>query len=58
MTTAVVDSLNQLIPVGGVPADEAELEAVVTLCAMLHGEWVLIQPYANGNGRIARVWSN
>lgn len=53
-----VNSLDSLIPVGGKPADEAELEAVVTLCAMLHGEWVLLHPYANGNGRTARVWAN
>lgn len=57
LTTAVA-SLDQLIPVGGTPTDVAELEAVVTLCAVLHGEWVLIHPYANGNGRTARIWAN
>jgi hypothetical protein len=57
MKTAVA-SLDQLIPVGGKPADSGQLEAVVTLCAVLHGEWVLLHPYANGNGRTARVWAN
>lgn len=53
-----VASLDRLIPVGGKPADAAQLEGVVTLCAVLHGEWVLLHPYANGNGRTARVWAN
>lgn len=53
-----VVSLDQLIPVGAKPSDAAQLEAVVTLCAVLHGEWVLLHPYANGNGRTARVWAN
>ena len=55
---SAVASLDQLIPAGGKPFDAAELEAVVTLCAVLHGEWVLLHPYANGNGRTARVWAN
>lgn len=53
-----VTSLDQQIPAGGMPNDLAEMEAVVTLCAVLHGEWVLLHPYANGNGRTARVWAN
>jgi fido (protein-threonine AMPylation protein) len=36
----------------------SELQAVVNLCALLHGEWVRIHPFASGNGRIARVWAN
>jgi len=43
---------------GTAPVDAAALDAVVTLCAVLHGEWVLLHPYANGNGRTARVWAN
>jgi hypothetical protein len=25
---------------------------------VLHGEWVRIHPFANGNGRTARLWAN
>jgi len=35
-----------------------ELHGVLTYCAILHGEWVRIQPFANGNGRTARLWAN
>jgi len=36
----------------------AELHGVLTYCAVLHGEWVRIHPFANGNGRTARLWAN
>ena len=55
---AAVASLDTLIAPGRSPNESAQLEAVVTLCAVLHGEWVLLHPYANGNGRTARVWAN
>jgi fido (protein-threonine AMPylation protein) len=35
-----------------------QLHGVLTLCAALHGEWVRIHPFANGNGRTARLWAN
>jgi hypothetical protein len=35
-----------------------QLHGVLTFCAFLHGEWVRIHPFANGNGRTARVWAN
>lgn len=35
-----------------------ELHGVLTLCAVLHGVWVRIHPFANGNGRTARLWAN
>jgi fido (protein-threonine AMPylation protein) len=35
-----------------------QLHGVFTLCAFLHGEWVRIHPFANGNGRTARLWAN
>lgn len=57
LRTAVA-SLDQQIPAGHKPNGPAELEAVIMLCAVLHGEWVLLHPYANGNGRTARVWAN
>jgi len=53
--TAVLDGA---ITVGAEPADNEQLLAVLTLCASLHGEWVRIHPFANGNGRTARLWAN
>jgi fido (protein-threonine AMPylation protein) len=50
--------LDQVIPTGGNPADPAQLRSVLTLCAYGHGEWVRIHPFANGNGRTARLWAN
>jgi hypothetical protein len=34
------------------------LAAIITLCAWVHSEWVRIHPFANGNGRTARLWVN
>jgi fido (protein-threonine AMPylation protein) len=53
-----VTVLDSVIPVDGRPADAAQLRSVLTLCAYAHGEWVRIHPFANGNGRTARVWAN
>lgn len=55
---AAVSVLDVVIAPGAVPADADELMAVLRLCARVHGEWVRIHPYANGNGRTARVWAN
>ena len=35
-----------------------ELHGVLTYCAVLHGGWVRIHSFANGNGRTARLWAN
>ena len=35
-----------------------ECEAIIDLCAWAHAEWVRIHPFANGNGRTARLWAN
>jgi hypothetical protein len=35
-----------------------QLAAVIDLCAWAHSEWVRIHPFANGNGRTARLWAN
>ena len=35
-----------------------QLAAVIDLCAWVHSEWVRIHPFANGNGRTARLWAN
>ena len=50
--------LDDLVAPERLPADDRELHAVLALCAALHGEWVRIHPFANGNGRTARVWAN
>lgn len=35
-----------------------QLAAIIDLCAWAHAEWVRIHPFANGNGRTARLWAN
>jgi fido (protein-threonine AMPylation protein) len=52
--------LDLVIAVGADPAALAprELHGVLTCCALLHGTWVRIHPFANGNGRTARLWAN
>lgn len=53
-----VVSLDEAVPAGGAPADTFVLHGILSLCAVLHGEWVRIHPFANGNGRTARLWAN
>lgn len=50
--------LDRLIPAGAAPAGTGEVERVLRLAADLHGEWVRIHPFANGNGRMSRLWCN
>jgi len=52
--TAVLDAA---VVQGNVPSQPAELEAILTLCGQAHGEWIRIHPFANGNGRTARLWT-
>ncbi|MBF6605180.1 MAG: Fic family protein [Chloroflexi bacterium] len=52
-----VGNLDTGIPVGA-SLGNTELSAVLRLMAIAHGEWVRIHPFANGNGRTARVWAN
>jgi Fic/DOC family len=56
MQTSVA-RLDSQIPIGDLPSGADELAAVVDLCAYSHGEWVRIHPFANGNGRVARLWT-
>ncbi len=56
MQTSVA-RLDAQIPVGDLPSAADELAGVVELCAYSHGEWVRIHPFANGNGRVARLWT-
>ena len=41
-------------------AEDTQLTAfdleVLRVAAVAHGEWVRIHPFANGNGRVARMW--
>jgi fido (protein-threonine AMPylation protein) len=48
---------NAIIP-GQPPATTQLLEEVAEVCAYAHGEWVRIHPFANGNGRTARIIAN
>jgi len=52
-----VSELDQRIEPGqDLTADD--LAAILTLCAWAHSEWIRIHPFANGNGRTARLWVN
>lgn len=52
-----VKRLDELIPLGA-EANADQLAAVIRSCAWAHAEWVRIHPFANGNGRTARLWAN
>jgi hypothetical protein len=54
---ALVDELDGLLPVEQDPNAD-QLAAIVDLCAWAHAEWIRIHPFANGNGRTARLWAN
>jgi len=38
--------------------DAGAAQLYVTLAAVTHGEWIRIHPFANGNGRTARLWTH
>lgn len=54
-TGAALSRLDAVLPVSQPPSTVAELEAVVTVTALVHGEWVRLHPFINGNGRTARL---
>jgi len=54
---AAVAELDRNISVGRKLTPD-QLDAVLDLCAWAHAEWVRIHPFANGNGRTARLWAN
>ena len=54
---AVVAQLDRLIP-AGVDLNADQLAAVLEICAWAHSEWIRIHPFANGNGRTARLLAN
>ncbi len=35
-----------------------DIANVIDLCSWVHTEWIRIHPFANGNGRTARLWVN
>jgi Fic family protein len=49
--------LDELIPLD-TELDANQLAAIIEVCAWAHAEWVRIHPFANGNGRTARLWVN
>lgn len=53
----LVAELDSMLPPGEEP-DTDQLAAIIDLCAWAHSEWVRIHPFANGNGRTARLWAN
>jgi hypothetical protein len=54
---AAVTALDERYPVG-TELDTDGLLAVTDLAGWAHAEWVRIHPFANGNGRTARLWAN
>ena len=50
--------LDNEIPIFRYPDDPDQFLSLLTLLAYAHGEWVRIHPFANGNGRTARLWAN
>jgi hypothetical protein len=50
-------ALDNLYASGG-KLDADGLSAIIDLAAWAHSEWVRIHPFANGNGRTARMWAN
>lgn len=51
-------ALDPVLAVGVRPATPQELDAVLRIAAIAHGECIRIHPFANGNGRTARLWTN
>lgn len=54
---AVVAALDRRYP-AGTELDEDGVAAVTDLAGWAHAEWIRIHPFANGNGRTARMWAN
>jgi hypothetical protein len=55
--TGVVEQLDARYPDAD-SLDADGLDAVIDLAAWAHAEWVRIHPFANGDGRTARLWAN
>ena len=55
---AALADLDTLVAPGDLPSTADVLDAVIETAAWAHAEWVRIHPFANGNGRTARLWAN
>jgi hypothetical protein len=53
----LVAELDALVPIGH-ETNADQLSAILDLCAWAHAEWIRLHPFANGNGRTARLWAN
>ena len=53
-----VAALDDVVAPGSPPGTAGVLGSVLIFVAGMHGEWVRIHPFANGNGRTARIWAN
>ena len=53
----VLQALDAAYPPGS-PLDADGLDAVLEFAAWAQAQWVRIHPFANGNGRTARLWAN
>ena len=51
-----VERVDALLPPSSGPSNTRQLAAIAELSAVCHGEWIRIHPFANGNGRTARLW--
>lgn len=54
---AAVSQFDNVLPIGKDLSGD-EVDAVIDLCGWAHAEWIRIHPFANGNGRTARLWAN
>ena len=52
---AVFAELDARLPVGKPPGTADEILQVISFAALAHGECLRVHPFANGNGRIARL---
>lgn len=52
---AALALLDAALPSGERPVQVDILDEVIALAAEVHGEWIRIHPFANGNGRTARL---
>jgi fido (protein-threonine AMPylation protein) len=52
---AVFADLDAQLPIGKPPSAADQILQVISFTALAHGEFLRVHPFANGNGRIARL---